>query len=106
MPAPIVAGAFWAGAMVVGRTLLGWVLRNGGSILANIAATLGIYFIVAKPASSALMSFITNSFSGAPELVVDTLMYLDVDNYLTAVASALAARKTMDAGTLMLAKKP
>lgn len=90
MPLPAILGA---GALMVAlRTLLTglWaaLIVKAPDIIKKIALGLGIYFFVAKPASSALRSYVINSFSAVSGTALETLYYLNVDDYALAIASA------------------
>lgn len=102
MPLPIAGAAIWAGATMVGRALIGWIVKNAPSFIGNILAALGLYLFVARPLGDTAMNYIISKFSGAPGTVLETLYYLNMDDYVQMVVSAYGVRA---AGKVALRKK-
>lgn len=102
---PVVLGVLWAGLRALFFGMIGWLVNNGGGIVANIMVGLGLYFLVAKPVNDSLQGFVQNQFNGAPGTVVETLYYLNVDNYATMILSAWGIHKTMQAGRVWVAHR-
>lgn len=85
--------------------IIGWLVANGGLIVANILVALGFYFVATKPLASGFKQLIMDKFNGAPGTVIETLYYLNVDDYLTMIISAYAAKAAMHAGRATIRRK-
>lgn len=99
---PAIIGLLIAGLRQLLVAFFVYVIANLPKIIGNLLAALGFYFVVAKPMASFGMSFILARFNGAPGTVLETLYYLNIDDYVQIVFAAIAARKTMDAGRIAL----
>lgn len=102
---PVLMGVLWAGLRSLFFGIIKWLIANSGGIAANILTGLGLYFLVARPVNNQLQSWIMTQFDGAPGTVLETLYYLNVDNYATMIISAWGINKSMKAGQLALAQK-
>lgn len=109
MPLPLVGilagigeAAFWVGLLALLKKAGVWVIKQAPGWIAYILGTLGLYFFVSEPLADYGLSWVQSKFAGVPGTVLETLYYLDVDNYLSAVFSAMAIRK---AGEISLRKK-
>lgn len=82
-----------------------YVAANLPAIAGNVLIALGFYFVVAKPVATFGIEYIMSKFNGVPGTVLETLYYLNMDDYVQIVMAAYAARKTMDAGRVALKKR-
>lgn len=99
----LVSGALWAGLLAVLKQAFKWVISKAPGFLAHVAGAVGIYFVVAEPVADMGLNWVQQQFNGVPGTVLETIYYLDVDNYISAIISAYSARA---AGEVMLRKKP
>jgi hypothetical protein len=68
---------------------------------------LGLYYFVAEPLTEFGLEWVKGQFDGLSGTVAETVYYLDVDNYISAVFSAYAVRAASGAAkAAVLAKKP
>lgn len=92
MPIPAVLGVGAIALML--RTLLmgvvAAVITKLPGIIKHLAVGLGLYFVVAKPAATGVKAMVADAFNGVPGTVLETLFYLNVDDYAVAIASAHA----------------
>lgn len=101
-----VLGLLWVGLKALLGGLIAWLVTNGGAIIASVMVTLGLYFFVAEPVSDLIGQQMQAAFNGAPGTVLETLYYLNVDDYVSMVASAWTLRRTYEAGkAVSLGKK-
>lgn len=91
-------GLVWVGLKAIIGGAIAWLVANAGSIVASILVTLGLYFFVAAPASDLIGDQLQAAFTGAPGTVLETLYYLNVDDYVTMVVSAFTLKQTYEAG--------
>jgi hypothetical protein len=107
MPFPVLAAlgeaALWVGATTVLKNFGKWVVKQAPGWIAHVAAVFGLYFFVTEPLTEFGLEWARNRFNGVPGTVLETLYYLDVDNYISAVFSAYAMRRAFKA--VSLAKK-
>lgn len=94
MALPVAVGALGTGALArwLGAVLLGWtgkVVMKMPSFVKYILAGLGLNMVV-NEVSDNFLGMVIEKFNGAPGVVLETLYYLDVDNYITAIFSAHA----------------
>lgn len=101
---PIVLGLLLQGLRTLFLRFMFYVLGNLPAIATNLLIGLGFYFVVAKPVASFGIEYVMNKFTGVPGTVLETLYYLNMDDYVQIVFAAYAGRKTMDAGRVMLKK--
>lgn len=110
MPGPLAAvglAALWAGLTLVLKNVWKWVVANAPSFFAHVLGAVGLYFLVAEPATEFGLEWARDQFTGLSGTVAETLYYLDVDNYLSAVFSAYNMRAAGNAAKqVILAKKP
>lgn len=100
---PLIAGlsatAFWTSL----RTLLVDLLRKTAAAIPGVVAyglaAFGLYIFVAEPMSDTAMNWVAQQFNGATGTVLETIYYLNVDNYISAIISAQTA---VAAGKVML----
>lgn len=110
MPIPLLAaigeGAAWLGLTAVLKNVWKWAVDKAPGFFAHVLGALGLYYFVAEPITEYGLEWVMQQFSGLPGTVLETVYYLDVDNYLSAVFSAYAIRNTtMAAKQAVLAKK-
>lgn len=109
MPIPVVAAlatigevAFWVGLMQLLKKFGVWVIKQAPGWIAHIAAALGLYFFVAEPLADSGVNWAMQQFNGVSGTVLETLYYLNIDNYISAIFSAYAVRRV---GEISLRKK-
>lgn len=109
MPVPVVLtlgaigeAAFWVGLLALLKKFGVWVIKQAPGWIAHIAAAVGLYFFVAEPLADNGLNWATQQFNGLSGTVLETLYYLNVDNYLSATFSAYAVRRV---GEISLRKK-
>lgn len=102
---PAILGLFWTGAKALFGGLVTWLIVNGGSIVASILISLGLYFVVAQPVSAVIGNQIQAHFNALHAGVIETAYYLNLDDYITMILSAYAVRAARNAGKVSLAKK-
>lgn len=102
---PVILAALLTGLRFLFVRLLGWLIANGGAIVANVLVALGFYFVAAKPISNQFKNYIQTKFAGAPGTVIETLYYLNVDDYITMILSAYAAVSAMTAGKAIMLRR-
>lgn len=102
---PIALGVLWAGLRALFFGIIKWLIANSGGIAANLMMGLGLYFLVARPVNTQIQSWVMTQFDGAPGTVLETLYYLNVDNYATMILSAWGIQKSLQAGRIALAQR-
>lgn len=109
MPVPVVGilagigeAAFWVGLLSILKKFGVWVIKQLPGWISHILAALGLYFFVAEPLADAGVNWAMQQFSGVSGTVLETLYYLNVDNYLSAIFSAYSVRRV---GEISLRKK-
>lgn len=110
MPIPVVAAlatvgevAFWTGLMMLLKRFGVWVIKQAPGWISHILAALGLYFFVAEPLADYGVSWASQQFNGVTGTVLETLYYLNIDNYISGTFSAYSIR--MASGALQLRKK-
>lgn len=105
MPLPIAVGA-GAIALAARGVLLGVVasiISALPQIFAKLLAGLGLYLVVGMPVAAAIQGLVQGQFGGLPGKALETMFYLNMDDYITAIISA---RAVAGARNVMLRKKP
>ena len=103
MPLPLLgAGAIMVAARAALMGVVAAVIAKLPEIFVKVMAGLGLYFLVAKPAAGALRDVVANAFGAVNGTVLETLYYLNVDDYALAIISAHAISR---AGRLILSKR-
>lgn len=107
MPVPaLVVGALWTGARILLQNVWVWVVATLPAVFMHFVVALGFYFVVAQPVTENLVQYAMNQFAGVHGTVLETLYFLNVDNYLSAIFSAYAVRKSAEAGSVLLKARP
>lgn len=113
MPVPVVAAlatigevAFWVGLMQLLKKFGVWVIKQAPGWIAHIMAAVGLYFFVAEPLADYGVSWASQQFDGVTGTVLETLYYLNVDNYISATFSAYAIRKASEISLRRKTPKP
>lgn len=101
---PVILALLLTGLRTLLLRLFFYIVGNLPAIITNLLVGLGFYFVVTKPVTSMGVEYVMSKFNGVPGTVLETLYYLNMDDYVQIVFAAYAARKTMDAGRVMLKK--
>lgn len=103
MPLPLLgAGAIVAALRAMFLGLIAAIIAHLPAIIAKVLAGLGLYFLVAEPIADEVQGYVQGKFTGVPGYALETLFYLNMDDYVTAIISAHVIAAS---GRLMLRRR-